>query len=1264
MKSGLIGVLERLHGWRLWLSFALATVVGAEVIVSLMDLLLMGRVTWDYLLTGVVAAGVVAPISLFLMHRLLDELAARRQASLAQSVDNAEARLQVAMDASDEGILMVAEDGHVLSANQRFFEMWRVPPALATRGEDHALLSHVLDQLTDPDGFVAGVRRLYGSDAEAVDVLNFKDGRVFERFTRTLRVGGQNGRIWCFRDVSEQARTREALAESEELYRTIVSQAADGIGLIDVETTCLIEVNESKCRLLGYSRPELVGQPLSLIQAGMDDAAVRAALGQVALLGRCEFENRYRCKDGAILVAQVSASAIRVKGRNCIVAVARDIGERKRAEAELQESRNLLRSVIDTAPVRVFWKDRNSIYLGCNPAFAADAGKSHIGEVVGRDDFAMGWAEQAEAYRADDRAVIESGVAKLVYEEPQTMPDGSTIWLSTSKVPLRNAAGETVGVLGIHEDITDRKRAEQNLKRAVEVTGVVLWEMDVRSRTLRFDRAQLPLLGMAVEDGLGSFDEWLGRLHPDDADGFMARFAAALAPGEPVFDMEYRMRGAADDYQWIKSVGRVVQRGPDGQPVLAVGTSINVTERRRLQAVLEASEARSRELATLLRMMADNVPDMIWAKDLQKRFLFANKAICRDLLNAASTDEPLGRTDMFFALRERAAHAEDPAWHTFGELCQDSDAITLDRGTASVFEEFGNLRGRLTYLEVHKAPFVDEQGRVIGTVGSARDVTERKRIDDELRRHREQLEVLVREKTDELLATEARASRILEAAADGLFGVDTGGSITFINPAGCRMLGHPVEKVVGRQAHSLFHHAHPDGREFPAAECPLCRAWREGTEARMDDATFWTADGCALPVAVATRPMVEGGRLVGAVVSFVDTRVQRTAAEARERALAAAESLALTRSQFLANMSHEIRTPMNGMLGFAQIGLRHHDDPAKARTAFERILAAGDQLIGVVNDVLDFAKVDSGKLAIEPSAMDPAELARRAGDLFAERARAKGLVLNVRLSPTLPARCMGDALRLGQILNNLMSNAVKFTEAGSIELSAAREGNNLLFRVIDSGIGMTDEQMAALFNPFQQADSSTTRRYGGTGLGLAICKRLLEMMAGDIHVESNPGRGSRFDVSLPCIEVAAADGGSDVGPVAPAVVRPLDGLSVLVADDDATSRHLLEMGLGERGARVTSVGDGKAAVERVAQEGEGTFDLVLMDIQMPVMDGIEATRRLHALAPRLPVVGQTAHAFAEDGERCLAAGMVAHLAKPIDLALLEGIIVQSTSRKP
>ena len=201
-----------------------------------------------------------------------------------------------------------------------------------------------------------------------------------------------------------------------------------------------------------------------------------------------------------------------------------------------------------------------------------------------------------------------------------------------------------------------------------------------------------------------------------------------------------------------------------------------------------------------------------------------------------------------FALRERQSQPDNPQWHTFGELCQDSDAITLERGAESVFEEFGNIKGKLTYLEVHKAPFLNEEGNVIGTVGSARDITERKRIEGELERHRLHLEELVQQRTSELLATEARASRILDSAADGLYGVDSESRVTFINPAACRMFGYTAEQVVGRLAHDLFHHSRPDGSPYPAAECVARQAWQKGFESRVNDETYWHADGHAVPV--------------------------------------------------------------------------------------------------------------------------------------------------------------------------------------------------------------------------------------------------------------------------------------------------------------------------------------------------------------------------------------------------------------------------------
>jgi PAS domain S-box-containing protein len=1487
MKSGLVTAMQRLNGWRLWLLFSVTTVVAAVLIVSLMDLALMGRITADYVLTGLVTACIVAPASLFLLSALLREIAGQQQRDLSRGVESAEARLQVALDSSDEGVLMVAADGRVLSANKRFFELWRVPAELATAGQDDLLLAHVLDQLSDPDEFMAGVQRLYGSDAQANDTLRFKDGRVFERYTRALDLGAEQGRIWCFRDVSLQAHTREALAEREEQYRAIVNQAADGIDLVDAETLCFLEVNEAACRMLGYRRDELVGQSLAMIQGWRDEAALRDAVAEVMRDGQAGFENQHRCKDGRILDVYVNTRAIRLRGCACLVGVWRDIGERKSADEALRQSRNLLQAIIDTAPMRVFWKDQDLRYLGCNPAFARDAGKTHPDELLGKDDFQMAWAEQAELYRADDRAVMASGVSRLSFDEPQTTPDGRTIWLRTSKVPLRNSDNQTIGILGFYEDITERKLAEIALREREEVFSAVVNRSVEGILLIDAETMEFTEFNDAACEGLGYTREEFARLRLPDVQGSMSAedtlekcWVAANTPGGLRFENRHRCKDgslrdrhvsnrpvqvhgrtclahvwhdvteqkraaqalaesglflretqsiahvggwkanpATDMLLWTEEVYRLVEHPLDSPPsgledglryyapeylpeikrllsiaweqgtpftfetemiaasgrrfwaelrcvgrveaesgVYVTGTFQDITERKRLAAELIQREQYQRALL-------DNFPFMVWLKDEESRFLAVNEAFAK-VFGWPSTESLIGKTDLDIAPAELA------------ELYRADDRAVLQSGTSKQVEELVETDGRRIWFETYKSP-VSIGGTVIGTVGFGRDITERKEAernlklavevaqvilwemdipsqqlkfdlnmlpvlglqpdDDlatfaawlqrvhpdeagqfmerfqaamqpgavfdleyrlrskegdyrwihtrgsviqrrqdgqpeiavgtsmnitarklaeaELERYRRHLEELVQQRTTELLATEARATRILESAADGLYGVDSESRITFINPAACRMLGYGAEQAMGRSAHDLFHHSYPDGRPYPAAECLARQAWRAGRESRVDDETYWHADGHAIPVTLASHPIIENGEIIGAVVSIVDTSAQRAAAQARENALAAAESLARARSEFLANMSHEIRTPMNGVLGFAQIGQRNYQNPEKARNAFEKILTSGNQLLGVVNEILDFSKIDAGKLHVEASEMSLGDALDRALELVADRAGAKGLDLRLEKAADLPPSCIGDPLRLGQVLLNLLTNAVKFTEAGSVTLSAALQGGQLVFRVTDTGIGMTPDQLGYVFNPFQQADGSTTRKFGGTGLGLAICKRLVELMQGEIRVESTVGAGSLFEVRLPYIEPAPHPATGHARPVT-LPDKPLAGISILLAEDDPINQLMLEVNLEEDGAHLVIVGDGATAVERVIADGPQAYDIVLMDLQMPVMDGYEATRRILELAPGLPIIGQTAHAFDEDREKCLAAGMAAHIAKPIDPQALVTLVLR------
>ncbi len=702
-----------------------------------------------------------------------------------------------------------------------------------------------------------------------------------------------------------------------------------------------------------------------------------------------------------------------------------------------------------------------------------------------------------------------------------------------------------------------------------------------------------------------------------------------------------------------------------GHLIGVLGVGHDITERKQIEEALRTTAERSRHLASMLRLMCDNVPDMIWAKGLDKRYLFTNKALCERLLNATYVKEPLGRTEMFFAQRERNRHPDDPHWHTFGELCPDSDTITLERGETSVFEEFGNVRGKFLCLEVHKSPFFNENGEVIGTVGSARDITDRKKIEAELGQHRQHLEELVQQRSAALVETEAKASHILQSSADGLYGIDAEGIITFINPAACKMLGYTVDKAIGQSAHALFHHSRPDGTPNPIEQCLGHEALLSGHEIRVDNQVYWHADGRAIPVMYAVHPTRQNGESSGAVVSFVDFSEQRAAAEARERALIAAEHLARVKSEFLSNMSHEIRTPLNGVLGFAHIGWRNFKDSEKALNAFEKIIASGNQLLGVVNDVLDFSKIEAGKLRIEQTEVSLQELIDRAVELVSDRALAKGLGLKIEKAPDFPSTCVSDPLRITQVLLNLLSNAIKFTDSGAITLAASRAGEKLVFRITDTGIGMDNEQLSQIFDPFQQADGSSTRRFGGTGLGLTISKRILELIGGDIRVESQPGVGSTFEFCLPYVKSArpAVKQATLHKTEAMSPVKPLSGISILVAEDDAINQMVLEHNLVEDGASVVMVGNGREAVERVMLDGADAYDVVFMDVQMPEMGGYEATQRILELAPGLPIIGQTAHVLGDEKKKCFAVGMASYIPKPIDPDTLVNVVLQLVSAK-
>ena len=404
--------------------------------------------------------------------------------------------------------------------------------------------------------------------------------------------------------------------------------------------------------------------------------------------------------------------------------------------------------------------------------------------------------------------------------------------------------------------------------------------------------------------------------------------------------------------------------------------------------------------------------------------------------------------------------------------------------------------------------------------------------------------------------------------------------------------------------------------------------------------------------------------LGGTVSTIIDVTDMKTAAVSLERARDAAEAANRAKSEFLANMSHEIRTPLNGILGVAEV-LSQTDLSQDQHEMLRLISASGATLQQLLSDILDLARVESGRLSLAAAPFDLAQAVRDAGQLYAAPARAKGLQFFVDVDPNAEVWAVGDMVRVKQILTNLVSNSVKFTQTGFVRLTVERAADRLgqamfRFSVEDTGVGFDGACRERLFARFEQADGSITRRFGGTGLGLAICRQLTEMMGGMIDCESEPGGGSAFLVNLPLELTEAPAPAVEEAPAVQAEARPL---SILLADDHPTNRKVIELILSQLDVALTSVENGAQAVDAF---DSGAFDVIFMDMQMPVLDGLAATQAIRDLEaatgrPATPLVMLTANALPEHVEASRKAGADRHLSKPVSVQALLDCVRELTA---
>ncbi len=587
-------------------------------------------------------------------------------------------------------------------------------------------------------------------------------------------------------------------------------------------------------------------------------------------------------------------------------------------------------------------------------------------------------------------------------------------------------------------------------------------------------------------------------------------------------------------------------------------------------------------------------------------------------------------------------------------------------------EVFRKLK-RQGYVEDYELTFIRSDGVAVHVLGSITaqgdengnwwrieamftDITKRKQAESELRDHQNRLEQRVEARTRELQQSEQRFRTLADSAADPIYLVDLKGRLLDVNQQACRTLGYTREQLLQMSLAEVNIQYQQDKLSALLREQWITlkageQLTLEGLHRRKDGSTF--------PVELKLAAVEKDGQeLILAIAR--DISVRKEAEEELKRAKEAAEQTNQAKSDFLANMSHEIRTPMNAIIGMAHLALQTGLS-SKQQDYLSKIHSSAHALLEIINDILDFSKIEAGKLTMEGVTFNLEEILKDTSDMLLPTAHDKGLAFTLKLSPELPSWLVGDPLRLRQVLINLMSNAIKFTKSGKILVSADvmtedSEHVTIRFSVQDTGIGMTQAQVERLFEPFAQGDTSMTRQYGGTGLGLSISQQIVHMMGGEIEVESEPGRGSTFSFTVTLMRPEAASknspspvvrlhGGAD-SQQGHAPVN-LSGVRVLLAEDNEINQQVARGLIELTGASVTAVENGRSAVQRLQEE---KFDVVLMDIQMPEMDGYTATHQIRSRPElqTLPIIAMTAHAMNEHREEALRAGMNDYVSKPID----------------
>ncbi|MHC1701934.1 MAG: PAS domain S-box protein [Humidesulfovibrio sp.] len=848
--------------------------------------------------------------------------------------------------------------------------------------------------------------------------------------------------------------------------------------------------------------------------------------------------------------------------------------------------------------------------LSVNPAFARQRGYEPdelLGQPVVRL-FAPEWRA-----RLFEQLTVMEEIGHGTFESMHQRKDGSTFPVLLDLTILKDGAGRPVSRVAYALDISDRKRAEKELRAthnrlnlALEASAAGVWEWDLTTNENIWSAEVFRLYDLDPAGHGASFESWLESVHPEDREFVLSEVQNATHSGTPIA-VEYRVNTRDGSVRWLYSRGQP-QVDEKGRVKFYLGVVMDITERRKAVEDLRESE-------TKFRTVADYTFDWEYWRKPDGTMVWVSPSCERVTGHAA--EEFLADSKLIL----RLIHPDD--LEMYSQHLKESKAGLLK--SASLDFRIVRSDGQVVWISHHCVDLMDPSGVSLGRRISNRDITDRKQAE-------------------------------LEARSWAKFPQE--------NPSMVMRVGPDMRLTHANRSSAPFleHHALAVGESLPAAlAAHIDEARRTGTlkhfEVALGDRVL---DIAATPV--------EGQDYVN--VYGTDVTEQKQATLALLAAKDAAEAANKAKSEFLANMSHEIRTPLNGVLGMLHL-LKEGASPEEQATYSNMAHEAARRLLSLLNDILDFSRMEAGRIALVNAPFRLKDLFDSVANVFRLASSSKRLELTYSIAPDTPSRLLGDEARVRQILFNLVGNAIKFTLAGSVRVEAWSRPSlkdkakvHLYIRVSDTGIGIPDDKVDHVFQRFTQTDASYTRQYEGAGLGLAIVKRLMQIMGGDIAVDSNLGQGTAIYLHLPLgLVTRRTDAGLQRGAGPGAGNSPL---SVLVAEDEYVSQLAIQVLLKRLGHEVVCVNNGREALEAVRRRH---FDCILMDIQMPELNGVEATKQIRAITDPpgrsgVWIIALTAYALAGDKETFLGAGLDDYVSKPVQEEQLAAALRRVAVRRP